>query len=535
MKTRLTLRLRAAWGLACACAAGFTLTVHAQPNGTNEIAYTDFDTFTPGFSYGYFYSWNVPGTPPEPGTYEFTMGYTDPLLDPTNGPLVYRYAFTNAPYEGPVTTNAAGYGTGFGAPLNWGFDPAVFTSLDLADYLLSWDARVEGLKPGQTTGTCEMQFRLGPDGSRVLTKNINYYPGSNWAHFTFTLEDGGFGDGTTYTIFTNGIVAGVTAVSFNQNQHLPHDQFGFDDDNVIYLDNIKLEVIQYAGPPPPPPPTVPFTILDYNFDDRTLWWSSGGWAWSQNAFQPSGTHVRENPGQGMGGSNAMTIVMDNSTLAPPNTPQWAGTGMNGGGPGDYSRFDSPNLADYRLSFDARVEGLAPDRTNTTLRHQFTVRAPDDTVQPADGDTDVDTLLRLDFDVPAGTNWQNIAYLLRSGVVGSGSKANFSNYVALVSETMIQWQIENANSGADWEFDANNLVAIDNVKLERLYVGCPPLSVQTLGTEVVVSWNPPSSGTAKLQSSATVNGTYTDVLGATSPYTNAISGAPKYFRTQWIAP
>ena len=69
-----------------------------------------------------------------------------------------------------LATNAANsaFGTGFGMPLNWGFDSSVFNSLNLADYLLSFDARVAGLKPGQTTANCEMQFRLGPDGSRRL-------------------------------------------------------------------------------------------------------------------------------------------------------------------------------------------------------------------------------------------------------------------------------------------------------------------------------------------------------------------------------
>jgi len=33
----------------------------------------------------------------------------------------------------------------------------------------------------------------------------------------------------------------------------------------------------------------------------------------------------------------------------------------------------------------------------------------------------------------------------------------------------------------------------------------------------------------------VNGTYTDVIGATSPYPSPISGTPKYYRTKWIAP
>lgn len=543
MKTKLIQRLRAALlGLAIACAAGFTPTVSAQTiTGTNEIAFTDFDVTAPGWSFGYFYSWNFPGvnTPPndpQPGTWEYTIGYTDPLL--TTGPLVYRYAFTNTPYEGPVTTNSAGYGTGFGMPLNWGFDSTVFNSLALEDYILSWDARVEGLSPGQATANCEMQIKLGT-GTLALQKNIGYNPGSNWTHFTYTLDAGGFAESTTYTTFTNGLSLGITTVECAQNQHMPNDQFGFDDTNVVYLDNIKLEVLQYSGPPPPPPPTAPVTILDYNFDDRPLgWFNPTGFNWSQLApnSMPIPTGNGANPGYGVGGSNAWTLAMDNSALAAPNTPQWAGLGANGSGPANYTPFGTSALSGYRISFDCRVEGLVPDKEQTTgFSHSFFLRAPDDTLQPPDGDTNADDLVRLNFDFTAKTNWQTVSFLLSSGTVGGGSKANVTNHFSQITETMLEWGIQNAASGADWEFDNNNVLVIDNYKLERLYVATPPLNVQIAGNNVVVTWAQPATGSAKLQSSVTVNGTFTDQLGATSPYTNAISGTPKYFRTQWIAP
>ncbi len=542
MKTKLIQRLRAALlGLAVACAAGFTLPASAQTiTGTNEVAYTDFDSTFPGYSFGYFYSWNVPDAPPEPGTYEYTIGYTDPLLG--TGPLVYRFAFTNTPYEGPVTTNGAGYGTGFGMPLNWGGDSTVFNSTNLVDYIFSWDARVEGLSPGQTTANCEMQLKLKSAVlvvPAVLQKNIGYNPGSNWMHFTYNLEAGGYADNTTYESFSNGIIAGITAIECAQNQHMPNDQFGFDDNNVVYLDNIKLEVLQYSGPPPPPPPTVPFAILDYNFDDKPLWWfNNPGFNWSQLSpnSMPIPTGNGSNPGFGVGGSNAWTLAMDNSALAAPNTPGWAGIGDNGGGPGNYTLFDTSALSSYRITFDCRVDGLAPDREKATaFSHSFFLRAPDDTLQPPDGDTNADDLVRLNFDFTAKTNWSTVSFLLSKGNVGGGSLANVTNHYSQITETMLEWGIQNANSGADWEFDNNNVLVIDNYKLERLYVGCPPLNVQTAGNNIVVSWAPPSSGTAKLQSAATVNGNYTDVTGATSPYSTPISGAPKYFRTQWIAP
>jgi hypothetical protein len=44
--------------------------------------------------------------------------------------------------------------------------------------------------------------------------------------------------------------------------------------------------------------------------------------------------------------------------------------------------------------------------------------------------------------------------------------------------------------------------------------------------VVLTW-----GTGTLQSATTVAGPYTNVAGATSPYTTAISGAQKFYRVQ----
>jgi hypothetical protein len=529
MKTKPSQRLiTALLGFACACAAGFTITVHAQHDriGTNEIAFADFDN-AGSVSYGYFYGNN------DLGTYLLDSYYTDPIIDPTNGPIVFRYTFDNTDLLGTT-----GYGTGFGTGnLPWTFDWTLFNSYELADYVFSWDARVEGLAEGQTTANCEMQIRLDST-TLVLQKNFGYSPGSNWTHFVFTLENGGFAENTSYTTFTNGIANAITGIRFNHNQHEPNGQFGFDADNAVLLDNIKLEVLQYAGPPPPPPPTVGSTILEWNLDDKALEWGSGGWAWSQldPNYVPTGTYNIAAAGQGVGGSNGWVLTMDNSTLAPPNTPQWAGIGMNGGGPGvDYNRFDSPDLANYKVSFDCRAEGLAPDKTSTTCRHQLFLRVPDDTLQPPDANTDADTILRLDFDVPAGTNWQTVSYLLSKGTVGSGSKTNFTNFFTLISESMVQFQIENPHSEAEWGFDADNALVIDNYRIERLYVGCPPLNVQTLGNSVVVSWDAPSTGTVKLLQGSTVSAVTNEVIGATSPHTNAVSAGPLYFRTLWVPP
>ena len=56
----------------------------------------------------------------------------------------------------------------------------------------------------------------------------------------------------------------------------------------------------------------------------------------------------------------------------------------------------------------------------------------------------------------------------------------------------------------------------------------PLTIKGTGNAVVLSWTDPAS-VFSLQAAPLVTGNYTNVPGATSPYTNAIGGAPEFFR------
>lgn len=55
---------------------------------------------------------------------------------------------------------------------------------------------------------------------------------------------------------------------------------------------------------------------------------------------------------------------------------------------------------------------------------------------------------------------------------------------------------------------------------------PSLSIQQDGVNVILSWSNP---TFTLQAAPLVTGTYTNVVGATSPHTNALTGTQQYFR------
>jgi hypothetical protein len=54
----------------------------------------------------------------------------------------------------------------------------------------------------------------------------------------------------------------------------------------------------------------------------------------------------------------------------------------------------------------------------------------------------------------------------------------------------------------------------------------PILVQRLGNQVVLSWTNP---VFNLQTAPTPSGAFTNVPGATSPYTNATTAPQQYFR------
>ena len=56
----------------------------------------------------------------------------------------------------------------------------------------------------------------------------------------------------------------------------------------------------------------------------------------------------------------------------------------------------------------------------------------------------------------------------------------------------------------------------------------PLNIQLISNGVVLSWNDPASAFS-LQSAPAVTGTFTNIPGATSPYTNPVTGAQQFFR------
>jgi len=74
---------------------------------------------------------------------------------------------------------------------------------------------------------------------------------------------------------------------------------------------------------------------------------------------------------------------------------------------------------------------------------------------------------------------------------------------------------------------NEVMAWDNVRITAGGADPPPISIRRSGADVVVNF------TGVLQSSATVNGTYTDVIGAVSPFAipPASQGTQQFYRAR----
>jgi hypothetical protein len=509
----------------------------ANAQVTNLISDTTFETEPDGrarYTFTYSYAGNGDNSWSDPGGDREVIGeFGYPEDNPTN--TVLRFTFDTSFYT-PVPSGAW-YGFGVGGGFNQTRFDVSNLSTNRADYVLTFEARAENLLPGTTTATGEFQVQLDTpddtiqppdsngDADRVIQVNLPFEVGTNWTRFRLPLGEGGIGGGSERNLMLYS--SSIDSVAFNVNFPNPGDDFGFDPGNLVYMDNVRLEVISRPASTNEPP-LVGIPIVDWNFDNKPTDYNYE-YNWSANEVMPVFTGSREAVGYGVGGTNAWILQMDNTELGN-NPPAWAGGGTGGGGAVDFTAFTSPDLAAYRISFDARVEGLAPEKTDTTTVLQLFLDVPDDTLLPADENTDADQLLRLDFQITGVySNFEHRAFLLSVGSAGNNtSKTNFPPYHSLINGLRTQWQIENAASINDWGYDADNALVIDNVKLERLETATSnqtPITIQIDSNGLTLTW----TGNSKLQSSTSVTGPFAEVQNASSPYNTTATGTARFFR------
>lgn len=512
--------LSLASGIVLACAASSAQTT------TNLLSETTFDSNAPSsWSYGYYYSDSGYGT------YTNDRGYYFPEdTDMTNA--VFQFGF-----DASALVDMTGWGTGAGAPLfRADTDPTLFTSGDRGDYIFTFDAKVAGLLDGQITANAEMQVQLymkdenGAD-KKFLQVNKAFGPTVNWQTFSFTLDQASLADGTMDADLV-AHHAEVSDIRFNVNLHEPFNQFGYDWDNALYLDNIKLEVV--SRPIVTETPTYAKAIVDWNMDDKPAW-SEWHYDWSQNENKAifTGGNATGSNTEGVGGSTAWFLAMDTSTFWE-NTPQWAGGGSGGNGPADYTLLDTADMAAYRVSFDARAAGLAPDVLTTQAALQVFFDVADDTLT-VDDNTDPEFLGRFDFPIGRLTaDWQTYSFTLSKAGADDAAKANFAQFYNKISAVRTQWQIENATS-TDWGFDADNALYVDNIRIERVYQGLSPISYAQDGADMVLTWANATTGTTTLQAAPVVTGPYIDMATEGATLRVSVTEAQKFFRLVWTAP
>lgn len=152
-------------------------------------------------------------------------------------------------------------------------------------------------------------------------------------------------------------------------------------------------------------------------------------------------------------------------------------------------------------------GNAEGTTNTTA--QFPV------------DLDLNTKYRvvLKFDPLTGTNstmWINPSSESSPNVVAQN-----------VSTNLLQPNPINVVAMAFRQGTGAGTLTVDNVFVGKSFASVVPvLTINQFGANAVVSWD---NAVLPLQAAPFVTGTYTNVPGATSPYTNSVTAPEKYFR------
>lgn len=429
-------------------------------------------------------------------------------------------------------------GVNFGPPLT-----PITPTADLDSYIVSFDAMVGGLLPGQNNTT----LTFGPsqfDGTLNFTTagaitfrflSPGYTVGSNFTHAeiplsAFSLYSGNANDLTNPAVM--GAIDGFTVDirALDQVGTIGVDRspvFGFDNDNTVVIDNLYLRQVTNAAPPLVLP-KYESLLWQVNFDDQQPDNTYGINFRDNGAPNTATTTVVTNATSGVGGSAALDGTADLSSWAatPPTLFSGFGPGVGHGIP--YT-LQNTNKSGYRVYWTAKAGGFL------------------DGITQASGNASIEfiaggaVMLELVPNITLSSDYTSFVFEGASAAVGQfngGSLAQFNTNISRIDQIDVRFQFNAPNVGTIFGYDADNTVTVDNIKVVELATGIPAVSVAATNGQVKVFWaDPYNVGTAKLQSSTNVAGPYLDVAGAASgaasPYTVPTGNSQKFFRTQWV--
>jgi hypothetical protein len=441
-----------------------------------------------------------------------------------------------------------GNGTQFGGPMT-----AITPTAALGSLILSADLQVSGLLPSLTNADVTIsKVQFFDSGNNIIfdftgdAGNV----GSNYVHIAIPLSSLSYAGDATHPVsdFTNTAVVGSIAsftIEFAMNglpvgviggtgANLISPPFGFTRTGALNVDNIQL--IQTGNTVPTPMQEQ--IIWQANFDTTFPNNADYGFQYRDGTDNATGI-LTTNMGGGLGGGNSLEYTVDLSSWS--STPPVSYSGFGVGATESPLPFvlASANKASYRVYVSAEAGGiLAGASTNIPAVLDLLFLVPPGAESPSNASPVV--VLDLNPSLTLTTNWQSFVFdNMAIGVNNGGSQALFNQYVSMVNQMQVQMVAQgNPNLGTIFGYDDDNTVDIDNIKVVQLVPGLPPVSVTSTAGQVNVYWtDPPTGGSAQLQSSASVAGPYVNVAGAASgaasPYTVPAGGSQQFFRTIWV--
>ena len=387
-------------------------------------------------------------------------------------------ADTTATEAAIITPNGYSY-MGFGIGTTAGSLLQPLPTANLARYKVDIAAAAVGLRPGVPQATCLVDVRFfAPDdtiipadadtdgdviltlrfGNAVLAKTA-FQANSFRMDRPSEIREGSISAFNTYFASINAIVTVVEAGNAISD-------FGFDAGNQVILDNLTIS----ESAPPPPPIETAIVVIDYDSNPR----SYGGSVFAYAGAPDDGNSLPRTDevvnGEGVGGSFAQKSGVDLTPWGPPYavSSTYLGTINEAHTIKTPGLLTSPNLADYKVAADVRSSGYVSAPFAKIILQMY---APDDTLLPADDNTDPDTIVRLRFENSTGfsmpTTYLSISRNLADATFDDGTTAGmFAQHYAAISE--YRFVIEPVGDPrSQFGFDNNNFAYMDNLKVLRL--------------------------------------------------------------------